>query len=82
MIYLVPFMQEREMVDLHISSISAFADKNISIWMCNFSYYKLYVNNDNVYIYMKRVHAKIGLGVGGIYSGFIFLPVLDFYQIF
>ena len=77
MISLAPFMQEKKMVDLHILSICAFPDKNIFIWMYNFSSYKLYVNNENVYIHLKRVYAHIGSGGRGIYSGFLFLLVLD-----
>ena len=78
MISSVPFMQENKMVDPYILSICLFPDKNIFIWMYNFSYYKLYVNNYNVYIYLKIIYAQIGSGGRVIYYGFLFLVVLDF----
>ena len=40
--------------------------KHMSIWMYIFSYYILYVNINNAYIYLKIVHSQIGSGgVGG-----------------
>ena len=82
MISLVPFTQEKKVVDLYISSICLFPDKNIFIWMYNFSYYRLYVNNYNVYIYLKIVYAQIVSRGMVIYFGLLFLLVLHFPQIF
>ena len=55
------------MVDPHISLIFAFPDKNILICTDNFSFYILYVINNNAYIYLKRVYAQIGLGGRSMY---------------
>ena len=60
------------MLSLHKSLIFAFPDKNMFIWMYIFSYYILYVNNNNAYIYLKIVHSQIGSG-GGLVIYFRFL---------
>ena len=64
------------MVALHTSLIFAFPDKNMFIWMYIFSYYILYVNNNNAYIYLKIVHSQIGSGGGRgvIYFRLLFRP--------
>ena len=53
------------MVALHTLLIFAFPDKNMFIWMYIFSYYMLYVNNNNAYIYLKIVHSQIRSGGRG-----------------
>ena len=37
-----------------------------------FSYYILYVNSDNAYIYLKIVHSQIGSGGGGVGGSYTF----------
>ena len=63
---LVPLMQEKKMVALHtLLMIFLNPVKHMFIWMYIFSYYILYVNNNNAYIYLNIVHSLIGSGGGG-----------------
>ena len=72
-------MQEKKMVAMHkLLMIFLFPVKNMFIWMYIFSYYILYVNNNNAYIYLKIVHYQTGYGGEGghiLSSQLIFLVV-------